>query len=99
MSKVWFITGAGSGIGAATARAAIRAGDVAQVWSALDGQQPGDPAKLGEVLVRIASMDDSPKQFLAGSDALAIIKPVLEGRLRELHVHEALSRSTDGGFQ
>jgi NAD(P)-dependent dehydrogenase (short-subunit alcohol dehydrogenase family) len=75
------------------------AGDVAQVWSALDGQQPGDPAKLGEVLVRIASMDDPPKQFLAGSDALAIVKPVLEGRLRELHVHEALSRSTDGGFQ
>ena len=27
MSKVWFITGAGSGIGAATARAALRAGD------------------------------------------------------------------------
>jgi len=27
MSKVWFITGAGSGIGAGTARAALRAGD------------------------------------------------------------------------
>ncbi len=27
MRKVWFITGAGSGIGAATARAALRAGD------------------------------------------------------------------------
>ncbi len=27
MSKVWFITGAGSGIGAATARAALKAGD------------------------------------------------------------------------
>ena len=27
MSKVWFITGAGSGIGAATAKAAMRAGD------------------------------------------------------------------------
>ena len=26
-SKVWFITGAGSGIGAATARAALKAGD------------------------------------------------------------------------
>src|SRR5689334_9759145 len=27
MSKVWFITGAGSGIGAAAARAALKAGD------------------------------------------------------------------------
>ncbi len=27
MSKVWFITGAGSGIGAASARAALKAGD------------------------------------------------------------------------
>ena len=27
MSKVWFVTGAGSGIGAATARAALKAGD------------------------------------------------------------------------
>jgi NAD(P)-dependent dehydrogenase (short-subunit alcohol dehydrogenase family) len=27
MSKVWFITGAGSGIGAATARAALKAGE------------------------------------------------------------------------
>src|SRR5213592_2022850 len=27
MSKVWFITGAGSGIGAATARAALKAGN------------------------------------------------------------------------
>jgi NAD(P)-dependent dehydrogenase (short-subunit alcohol dehydrogenase family) len=27
MSKVWFITGAGSGIGAGTAKAALKAGD------------------------------------------------------------------------
>src|SRR5438128_5568831 len=27
MSKVWFVTGAGSGIGAGTARAALKAGD------------------------------------------------------------------------
>ena len=27
MSKVWFITGAGSGIGAATARATLKVGD------------------------------------------------------------------------
>ncbi|KRW93133.1 SDR family NAD(P)-dependent oxidoreductase [Paracoccus sp. MKU1] len=71
------------------------AGDVAQAWATLDGQQPGDPAKLGEALVRIANMDDPPRQFLAGSDALSIVQPVLEARLNELHTNEALSRSTD----
>ena len=53
MSKVWFITGAGSGIGAATARAAMRAGDRAvatgrnldKVRNALRGV-PGDNLAL-----------------------------------------------------
>ncbi|THF56537.1 SDR family oxidoreductase [Pseudothauera rhizosphaerae] len=70
-------------------------GDVAQAWAALDGRQPGDPAKLGEALVRIANMADPPRQFLAGSDALAIVEPVLETRLHELNAHRGLSRSTD----
>ncbi|WP_428382592.1 hypothetical protein [Nevskia ramosa] len=36
---------------------------------------------------------------ITGSDALAMITPVLEGRLQELRDHAALSRSTDGAFQ
>jgi NAD(P)-dependent dehydrogenase (short-subunit alcohol dehydrogenase family) len=67
-------------------------------YSAYDGQQQGDPAKLGEVLVKLADMDKPPKQFLAGSDALAVATPVLEARLQELHAYEALSKSTDGTF-
>jgi len=34
------------------------------------------------VLVKIAGMDNPPKQFVAGSDALAVIKPALEARLK-----------------
>jgi NAD(P)-dependent dehydrogenase (short-subunit alcohol dehydrogenase family) len=68
------------------------------MWSGYDGKQQGDPAKLGEVLVTIAEMGNPPKQFLAGSDALAAFKPVIEGRLQELGSYEELSRSTDGLF-
>jgi NAD(P)-dependent dehydrogenase (short-subunit alcohol dehydrogenase family) len=68
------------------------------MWSGYHGKQQGDPAKLGDVLVEIAGMDNPPKQFLAGSDALAVVKPILEGRLEELRAYDSLSRTTDGFF-
>ncbi|MDX6558574.1 MAG: hypothetical protein QOF72_1623, partial [Blastocatellia bacterium] len=37
------------------------------------GTQPGDPAKLGDALVKIAAMQNPPKLFVAGSDALSTI--------------------------
>jgi NAD(P)-dependent dehydrogenase (short-subunit alcohol dehydrogenase family) len=71
-------------------------GAAEDMWSGYHGSQQGDPAKLGEVLVTIAAMADPPKQFLAGSDAVAAFKPVIEARLEDLRLHEDLSRSTDG---
>ena len=40
----------------------------------------------------------SRPEFVAGSDALAVVKPALEARLEELRAYEELSRSTDGSF-
>jgi len=74
-------------------------GNVRETWSAYDGTQPGDPEKLGEALVEIAGMTNPPRQFHAGSDALAVVRPALEARLREIEEHAELSRSTDGTFQ
>jgi NAD(P)-dependent dehydrogenase (short-subunit alcohol dehydrogenase family) len=68
------------------------------VWSAYNGTQQGDPEKLGEALVKIAGMTNPPKQFYAGSDAIAGIKPALEARLQEIKDYEQLSKSTDGNF-
>jgi NAD(P)-dependent dehydrogenase (short-subunit alcohol dehydrogenase family) len=140
MNKVWFITGAGSGIGAGTAKAALRAGDrvvatgrnldklrdayrddasenlafirwasnviddyaaegnVQEMWSPYHGTQPGDPAKLGDALVKIAGMENPPKLFVAGSDALTMITPAVEARLQATRADEELSESTDGSF-
>jgi NAD(P)-dependent dehydrogenase (short-subunit alcohol dehydrogenase family) len=73
-------------------------GTAEAMWSGYDGKQQGDPAKLGDVLVTIAGMDHPPKQFVAGSDALAAVEPALEVRLKELRGYENLSKSTDGSF-
>ena len=73
-------------------------GSAEAMWSGYSGAQQGDPAKLGEVLVKFAGMENPPLQFLAGSDALAGVMPVLEARLEELRAYEDLSRSTDGCF-
>jgi NAD(P)-dependent dehydrogenase (short-subunit alcohol dehydrogenase family) len=73
-------------------------GSAEAMWSVYDGKQQGDPAKLGRALVQIAGMDNPPKQLVAGSDALAVVKSALQERLAELSAYEELSKSTDGSF-
>ena len=69
------------------------------MWSPYHGTQPGDPDKLGDALVTIATMESPPKLFVAGSDALSVITPAIEARLQATHANEKLSKSTDGAFQ
>jgi NAD(P)-dependent dehydrogenase (short-subunit alcohol dehydrogenase family) len=68
------------------------------MWSPYAGQQPGDPEKLGQVLVQLAGMETPPRVFVAGSDAIAAVAPAVEARLKAVHAFEELSRSTDGSF-
>jgi NAD(P)-dependent dehydrogenase (short-subunit alcohol dehydrogenase family) len=68
------------------------------MWSQYHGTQPGDPAKLGDALVKIAAMQNPPKLFVAGSDALSTITSAIEERLREVRANEMLSKSTEGSF-
>jgi NAD(P)-dependent dehydrogenase (short-subunit alcohol dehydrogenase family) len=39
-------------------------------WKAQGGQQPGDPAKLAQALIKIASEKPPPRRFIAGADAV-----------------------------
>ncbi|MEH1769557.1 SDR family NAD(P)-dependent oxidoreductase [Nostoc sp.] len=73
-------------------------GSAQEMWSPYHGTQQGDPAKLGDALVKIAEMANPPKLFVAGSDALAAIAPAVEERLQATRAHEELSKSTDGSF-
>ena len=41
-------------------------------WEAQSGQQAGDPAKLAQALLSIASQEQPPRRFVAGADAIAL---------------------------
>jgi NAD(P)-dependent dehydrogenase (short-subunit alcohol dehydrogenase family) len=69
-----------------------------EMWSPYAGKQPGDPEKLGQVLVKLAGMEIPPRVFVAGSDAVAVVAPAVEARLKAVHAFEELSKSTDGSF-
>src|SRR6185369_15373969 len=49
-------------------------GNVQEMWSAYNGTQQGDPEKLGDAIVKIAAMKTPPRQYFAGSDAVAAIR-------------------------
>lgn len=61
-------------------------------------QQPGDPVKLGRVLVELAAMTEPPLHFVAGSDAVSFAMSAFERRRSEVEMHAALSVTTDGNF-
>ncbi len=69
-----------------------------EMWSPYAGKQPGDPEKLGQVLVKLAGMEIPPRMFVAGSDAIAAVAPAVEARLKAVYALEELSTSTDGSF-
>jgi NAD(P)-dependent dehydrogenase (short-subunit alcohol dehydrogenase family) len=69
-----------------------------EMWSPYAGKQPGDPDKLGQVLVKLAGMEAPPRVFVAGGDAIAVIAPAVEARLNAVHALKELSTSTDGSF-
>jgi NAD(P)-dependent dehydrogenase (short-subunit alcohol dehydrogenase family) len=73
-------------------------GTAEAMWSPYNGTQPNDPAKLGDALVKIAAMQNPPKVFAAGSDAISTITPAIEERLRDMRAHETLSKGMEGSF-
>jgi NAD(P)-dependent dehydrogenase (short-subunit alcohol dehydrogenase family) len=41
-----------------------------EAWKSINGQQPGDPAKLARALLTLAGQDQPPLRFVAGADAI-----------------------------
>lgn len=74
------------------------AGAARDTYETYNHRQAGDPARLGSALVQLAGMAEPPKQFLAGSDAVAIVGDALQERLAGIRAFAGLSRSTDGEF-
>jgi NAD(P)-dependent dehydrogenase (short-subunit alcohol dehydrogenase family) len=63
-----------------------------------NGQQPGDPVKLAEAVVRLASEPEPPMRFVAGSIAFDSIKAKLVDMQTELEHWRPLSVGTDGHY-
>jgi NAD(P)-dependent dehydrogenase (short-subunit alcohol dehydrogenase family) len=57
-------------------------------WKGMDGQQGGDPAKLADALIRLATLDEPPLRFPAGADAVA----TFENRAKLLLEHADANR-------
>jgi NAD(P)-dependent dehydrogenase (short-subunit alcohol dehydrogenase family) len=64
-----------------------------QFWKGANGQQTGDPAKLAEALIKIASEEKPPLRFLAGADAVATAEQVSTTLQQQANAYRELSSS------
>ncbi|MGW6129070.1 SDR family oxidoreductase [Cellulomonas sp. NPDC055163] len=60
-------------------------------WKSMNGQQGGDPAKLGAALVTIAALDTPPLRFVAGADVVAGVEQKAHLLLEQVDAHRELS--------
>jgi NAD(P)-dependent dehydrogenase (short-subunit alcohol dehydrogenase family) len=60
--------------------------------------QAGDPARLAAVIVHLASIEDPPVSFVAGSDAVAMAMDVFKKGEARVEAWRNLSLSTDGDW-
>ena len=62
-------------------------------WKGMNGQQGGDPAKLGAALVTIAGLETPPLRFVAGADVVAGVEQKAQLLLDQVAAHRDLSSS------
>jgi NAD(P)-dependent dehydrogenase (short-subunit alcohol dehydrogenase family) len=62
-------------------------------WNAMNGQQGGDPAKLANALVQLASQDEPPERWVAGADAVATVEQKAKDLLAQADAYRELSSS------
>ena len=72
---------------------AERTRSTVSAWSGMDGKQGGDPAKLAAALVQLAALDEPPRRFAAGADAIQTFEAKAKTLLAQADAHRALSSS------
>ena len=60
-------------------------------WSGMNGKQGGDPAKLANALIQLATEDEPPQRFAAGADAIATFEQKANDLHTQANTHRALS--------
>ena len=64
-----------------------------EAWKSMNGQQGGDPKKLGQALVTLSDSDELPKRFIAGADGMAGEEQNLAIIQAQINAHRQLSAS------
>src|SRR6476660_5617664 len=66
-----------------------------ELWTAQNGLQSGDPAKLARALITIASQEPPPRRFIAGADAIATAEQKVADLKTQVDANRELSASLD----
>jgi NAD(P)-dependent dehydrogenase (short-subunit alcohol dehydrogenase family) len=72
---------------------AQRTAQIIPAWQAMNGQQPGDPAKLARALIQLADSDNPPARWVAGADAVLAAQQKAQTLLSQIEAQRALSTS------
>jgi len=70
---------------------AERAKQTVAAWNAMNGQQSGDPTKLADALVQLASQDEPPLRFAAGADAVGAFEQKAKDLFAQADAYRELS--------
>jgi hypothetical protein len=71
---------------------ADRTAEQLRLWED-QSRQPGDPAKLAQALVAIASQESPPPRFIAGADAIALAEQKVAALQQAINPFRDLSTS------
>jgi len=74
---------------------AERTAETLKWWNAQNGQQSGDPAKLGRALVTIAGVARPPRRFMAGADSIGLAEQKITDLRAQIGAFRDLSTSLD----
>ncbi|MEN0053410.1 MAG: oxidoreductase [Mucilaginibacter sp.] len=70
-------------------------GHIRGIITHVDGNQPGDPSKLAQVIIKLAASENPPIHLPIGSDAVASFRTKTEQAGKEVDEWESVSNSTD----
>ena len=72
---------------------AERTAQTVPAWKSMNGQQPGDPAKLARALIQLADQAEPPTRWVAGADAVASVEQKAKDLLKQADAYRELSSS------
>lgn len=62
-------------------------------WKEMNGKQGGDPVKLAAALVRLTRLEEPPRRWVAGADAVEAVEQKANTLLAQVGAHRSLSSS------